>query len=452
MRLWVLADDLTGANDTAVQFARAGLSAATLLARDPAPWKGAYDILALTTESRGISEGAARVRCREAVARIAPAPGEVVYKKVDSALRGNPGAEIEGVLQALGPAAVAVVAPAFPANGRTTMDGRQLIYGVPVDQTEMAADPLAPVRESHVPALLRAQADLDVAHVALAEVERGPERLRQRLEELRGAGARIVVVDAATELHLEVVAAALLAVEGAVPCGSAGLGAAIARRLRPGVTPGAREGRAAGEGRDESAAQRRGPDEAGEEGSAWGPLLGVIGSKSEGARAQVETARRLLPEAAWVALPPAALARRDAAVLDEAVNRAARSLRDGRDAVLYVERGEEADPRAIAAGLGELAARAVGQASPGALYLTGGDTARSAFDRLGVEVFEVRAELAPGVCAGRARGGAASGLEVITKAGSFGDASTLYRLMTGRKGGKRPGSGPGEESPAAERN
>lgn len=430
MKLYVLADDLTGANDTAVQFARSGFFAATLLSPDPAPWKGAYDVLALTTESRGLSPDAARARCRAAVERLAPGPAERIYKKVDSALRGNPGAEIAGMLEALRPGAVAVLAPAFPANGRTTVDGRQLIYGVPVDQSEMGRDPVAPVRHSYVPELLRAQAGLEVARVALDEVKLGPGRLRRRIEELRKEGARAIVVDASTDEHLGAVAAALLSVEGAVPCGSAGLGAAIARLLRPHATPGV-EGRA--------------PEEPPGVGGARGPLLGIVGSKSETARAQVETARRLRPDAAWVAVPPAAFARSARGDFDEAVEEAVRALGAGFDAVLYVEPGEAADPRAIAAGLGELAARVVGRTAPGALYLTGGDTARSVFDRLGVQAIEADSEPAPGICAGRARGGVAEGMQVITKAGSFGDSFTLYRLMARCRGA----GGGGEESPFA---
>lgn len=410
MNLYILADDLTGANDTAVHFAEAGFSAATLLSPDVAPWKGVYEALALTTETRGISPDAARERCRRAVERLRPGAGELLYKKVDSALRGNLGGEIEGVLQALGGKAVGVLAPAYPANGRTTVDARQWIGGLPVDQSEMGRDPLTPVRESHLPSLIWEQARLVVGHLALNEVERGASHLRRRIEEERRRGVQVIVVDATREEHLRALAEALLSVEGAVPCGSAGLGAAIASALgAPGKVPA--------------------PGGVPFQASLRAPLLAVVGSKSEAARAQIEAARSLRPGSAWKALPVEALSNPAAAASDPAAEGAIAALKAGRDTVLYVEGGVEGDPGAIVAGLAAIAERTLEAAPVGTLYLTGGDTAKAVFDRLGAAAIEVDSEIAPGICLGRIRGGGVDGLVTITKAGSFGDRFTLYRIM-----------------------
>ena len=77
----------------------------------------------------------------------------LVYKKLDSTLRGNVAAELAAAFGAAGRER-AIVAPAFPAAGRTTVGGTQLVHGVPVDETEMRDDPQTPVREAHVPTLL----------------------------------------------------------------------------------------------------------------------------------------------------------------------------------------------------------------------------------------------------------------------------------------------------------
>src|SRR5690606_25502766 len=78
----------------------------------------------------------------------------ILYKKIDSALRGPIAAELSGLLDALARAHRILVAPAFPAAGRTTVDGVQRLDGRPVHLTPMADDPLNPVRLSHIPTLL----------------------------------------------------------------------------------------------------------------------------------------------------------------------------------------------------------------------------------------------------------------------------------------------------------
>ncbi len=113
----VVADDLTGACDAGVQFARRGMATTVLLARDAPP--GWAQVVAVSTETRNASEEDA-ARGVAAVADWITAP--VVFKKVDSVLRGSPGAEIRAAMDAFGFGA-AVATPAFPAMGRVVKDG-----------------------------------------------------------------------------------------------------------------------------------------------------------------------------------------------------------------------------------------------------------------------------------------------------------------------------------------
>jgi len=114
-RALILADDLTGAADCGVQAVRRGLRATVSLRGDPGTVDA--DVLAIDLDTREGSESDARERTRAAVRDTA-----LLYVKLDSRLRGHPGAAIEGALEGVG-AEVAVVAPAFPAQGRTTVDG-----------------------------------------------------------------------------------------------------------------------------------------------------------------------------------------------------------------------------------------------------------------------------------------------------------------------------------------
>src|ERR687895_1557294 len=150
MLIAIIADDLTGAADTGVQFVHAGYRTAVFF-RATEVLEDGLDAVVFDTDSRAMPAGFAAKRVVDA----AHAAGEarIVYKKLDSTLRGNVAAELAA---ALGGARRdrAVVALAFPAAGRTTVGGSQRVHGVPVDETEMANDPHTPVREAHVPSLL----------------------------------------------------------------------------------------------------------------------------------------------------------------------------------------------------------------------------------------------------------------------------------------------------------
>src|SRR5581483_622591 len=131
MLLGIQADDLTGACDAGAPFAARGLSTLVVVpgptgARaDPVP-EPAVGVVA--TESRGLPADRARARARTAAAALASAGPAALYKKLDSTARGHVGAELAGVLEGAGLAAT-VVAPAFPAQARTVVNGQVRVAG-----------------------------------------------------------------------------------------------------------------------------------------------------------------------------------------------------------------------------------------------------------------------------------------------------------------------------------
>ena len=154
MEILVLADDLTGALETGAKFAAAGVGAVVLL---PGGETADAPAVVIDTETRHAPpEEAARIV--ESHARAALAAGaRLVYKKTDSTLRGNIGAELGALARAAG--TELVYAPAYPRMGRTVRAGRLYVDGVPVSETAFARDPLDPVRESAVARVLAAQTD-----------------------------------------------------------------------------------------------------------------------------------------------------------------------------------------------------------------------------------------------------------------------------------------------------
>ncbi|MDR3121985.1 MAG: four-carbon acid sugar kinase family protein, partial [Clostridiales bacterium] len=158
-RVFVIADDFTGALDTGVQFARLGAPVLVTLGAggdfDRAKREG-FSVLVVDAESRHIAPEAAAERVgrltREAVRR----GFTHFYKKTDSALRGNIGAELAAMLGACGASALAF-APAFPKSGRVTRGGIQYIDGLPLGESVFANDPFEPVRHSEVARIIAEQ-------------------------------------------------------------------------------------------------------------------------------------------------------------------------------------------------------------------------------------------------------------------------------------------------------
>ena len=194
--LRLIADDLTGALDSAAEFT-------ALAGPVPVRWKatgGAAGNLALATGTREVT----RLDAIATVAAAAPllAGADIAFKKLDSLLRGHPAAELAACLEA-GAWRSIVVAPAFPAQGRVTRGGVQ-----------QARDPDGGWRSVALPlaALLAAEG---------LEAQPGDPALPLP----RG----ICVFDAETEEDMGRIAACGRAAEGPVLwCGSGGLGRALA--------------------------------------------------------------------------------------------------------------------------------------------------------------------------------------------------------------------------------
>ena len=134
VRIAVVADDLTGALDAVGPFAEAGLRCIVVTAPDHLPGafgKGA-EVIAVCTDSREMQPEAAA----DVVRRVAEALRSVplVFKKIDSRLKGNIAVEVSSLAQVLGLNG-AVICPAIPAMGRVVVKGQLRGFGVaqPID-------------------------------------------------------------------------------------------------------------------------------------------------------------------------------------------------------------------------------------------------------------------------------------------------------------------------------
>ena len=392
--------------DTGLQFAKRGLQTLVSMSRRRVP---DAEVVVVDTDSRDARASEARARVAEAARLLA---GRRLYKKIDSTCRGNVGYELRALRDVLEPRGI-VVAPAFPAGGRTTLWGVQRVGGQPLELTFFAHDPRWPMRESHLPTLLAQQAGLEVASVTLDVVEAGPEAL---VERLRAASERLVVVDAVEQAHLRTIGRALaLLGEAWLPCGSAGLAEEWVASLRPCREP---------------VDPAPSPNDR--------PVLAVSASRNDVSLAQVRVAceerglRRVDLDARGVYEP------------EREVERLAREVGGELDAGRGVVLTASFTPLIAGGGervvdlLAQVVRRIVGRGGPGGLFLTGGDMAVAACRSLSVEALRIAAEVQPGVPGGQLVGGPLHGSWVVTKAGGFGDRRALVDALDYLHGRWRP--------------
>ncbi len=216
VRLLIVADDFTGALDTGVHFSEKGIATrVTVSLKGDRAWTEALhsdqtEVLVIDAETRHIASKEAYNRVYEIVAEGKKAGVPYIYKKTDSALRGNIGAELEAAYCASGVQIFPFI-PALPDMNRITRGGIQYIDGVPGSKSVFGQDPFEPVTEDAVKDVIRLQSDLAVQETA-------------DVEHVNWAEPGIVVFDAATNEELRTIGERLIASgQGSLLAGCAGL-------------------------------------------------------------------------------------------------------------------------------------------------------------------------------------------------------------------------------------
>jgi D-threonate/D-erythronate kinase len=392
MLIAVIADDLTGAADAGVQLVSAGYRTAVFF-RESEVFGDDLDAVSFDTDSRAMPAGFAAKRVLEATRAAREA--RIVYKKLDSTLRGNVAAELAAALGGARRERV-VVAPAFPAAGRTTVGGIQRVHGVPVDETEMANDPANPVREAHVPGLL-AGAFSSVGALGVEDLA-DPDLVRRALEDYE-----CVVADAERDADLEALVRAVPDPARVLWAGSAGLALALGS-----VYPGPCAG---------TAGVQRAPIR---------PVLVVVGSLSGVAREQV---RRLVEAFGAVDVP---VDGKESNAVHKAIGAARKALGGGTCAVVRSTEERVASSESVLWELAEVVALLSEEGLFEGLVLTGGATAVGVARRLGAAGIRLEGEVEAGIPMGALIG--PRPYPVVTKAGGFGKPDTLVGAVVALSG------------------
>ena len=381
VRAMALSDDLTGAVACAADLRQGGAEARVV------SWEAAGEpagnVVVVDTNSRLLGADDAAERLDHVLGGVGDESPPRIYKRFDSGLRGNVGAELAAVARAL--ELPCVVAPAAPALGVTTVDGVQLLRGRPIAQA-VATGPDAPM-SSRLADVLRA----DTLLIGL-EAVRSADLAAAVCAATAKAG--YVVCDAETTGDLERVAQAIAAAElgsGLFVGGSYGLGRAWASAVLEG-------------GREDGTA-----------------VLVVSGSAHSATVAQVAT---LASTGALLVTAPAT---------DDGEETAALALATGRTVVVAsfdpadpARRPEESAGRAA----GELALRLARRNKPQALILIGGELGSFVLREAGTRATAIVCEPWPATPVVRLEGGLLDGVVAIVKSGAQGDAEWLVHAVS----------------------
>ncbi len=167
VRLLLIADDFTGALDSSIFFATKGIPTVVELSPDFS-WEELSEntqILAINSASRHMPAERAAACVRRIADEAKRRNVGIIFKKIDSALRGNPGSELAAVLDSPREQQLFLL-PAYPDGGRVTNRGLQLWNGTPISETTYRDDPLEPVLESNIKRILQQQTSIPISEVA----------------------------------------------------------------------------------------------------------------------------------------------------------------------------------------------------------------------------------------------------------------------------------------------
>ena len=418
----VIADDLTGANDTGVQFAKKGLNTTVLFSDTPLqPKHMKEDVIVLNSDSRALSMEKAYEAVHHLSAQLKELGVSKVFKKIDSTMRGNIVPEIDAVMDVF-QIKTAFVVPAFPKSGRTTLDGYHYVNDVLLEETAISRDPVSPVKESFLPRLLQEQGKRKVELISISDVRKGKNHLIGKMNQLT-SDERIIVIDATTDEEMQTIADAAESLkESFLWVGSAGIAAHLfseeeSKELSHSVQMHDRP-----------------------------PVLVVAGSVNPIIALQIQDLKDNFNIEEIILSPEEFFyEERRQQEIERAVNAGTAQLEKG-DLVISTNREREVINRikelqlklglsnfevgyTIAQSMGEIAGQIIKSKEISGAVLTGGDIAGAACKALNGEGIRVIGEVEAGIPYGKLFGGLFDGMQLVTKAGAFGTKQALSRAL-----------------------
>lgn len=434
----VIADDLTGAMDAGMQMLDKGRIKVTISHEGFQDITDDTDFVVVNTQTRNGCSNEAYSITKDAASQLLHKGCNVIYKKIDSTLRGHIGIEIKALIDCE-QFDCCIVAPALPYNNRITIDGIHIVDGVKISDTEFAKDPFAPVKDSAISSVIREKYNTHTVNLNLNLIREGSQALCEEINRQVKSGVKVLIADAVEESDLMIIAQSVRLYQGRIVlCGSAGLfkyfdfAYDIKKNNKTSY-------KSTGTLCDDK------------------HVLAVSGSCANASRKQIEYASIFRDDVKVVKFDTLSLINEE--FNDTRMSDTAGKMYDIRSAIakkiLYCfERGYDValdiaeaymyeilahfgDNRyklnyirlLVSESIAELTQYVLSSKIVGALVIFGGDTAFWILKRLGVKGIEIRGEIEPYIPYGILLGGEFDSLPVVTKAGSFGKEDTLCRIF-----------------------
>ncbi len=419
--IYIIADDLTGATDTGVQLKKKGYNTLVFIAEKLHTINNLdkknknVDVFVIDSESRDLAKDEAKVRLKELMRGLRIADSDIIYKKVDSTLRGNIGVEIEEIMKKFN-RDICIFAPSYPPNRRVVVGGYLLVQDQPLGMSKYYGGELDKEEASYIPSLLKQDTNFSVGKIDLKEVMRGPENILKRINYLVKDNKKIIVFDAIEDYHLENIFKSCLNFAGSVLyAGSAGLATHF-----PHITSGSKQ------------EKKINPIPGNEDLS----FLVVIGTRRKIMNTQID----YLKEKADVEVLNVDIQKlfnNESKYLDIYFQKARDVLTGKRHLILknisvstseingLSQRELEITVRDY---LGKLSAKIVKDCSINNIIISGGDTSLGFCKAMGINNLEIQAEILPGIPLSKSSINKHK-IKIVTKAGGFGETDTLYKII-----------------------
>ncbi len=419
IKLAAIADDLTGANDTALQFAKRNIRSCVKINFTPEDFSEDKDVIVIDSDSRDLDAKTAYMKVQEICTTIHKYDVHCIYKKIDSTLRGNIGAEIQAVDDVFKPELV-IIAPAYPINERITIGGYHLLNGMPLELTEIANAPKTPVKDSYIPDILAKQVkDKNFAILDFLTIRKGYKAVEEKIKGFVDSGVNWIVCDAVEDKNFMTIMDAVKSFDRILWVGSAGLADYITYFYN-------------WIGKEKYAQDIR-----------QGPVLICAGSVSHTTQEQIRT----LLEHEDVNLLKLDISKilSNEIQLKEYVDKLQIMMKDSKNILITTAQKDEDVRSAIQAGkrhnlsgkqVSELVASSMAELVSAldlsvlsGMILTGGDIAVHICKSIGADSIEIISEIDTAIPLGYVKGKFLDKLFVVTKAGAFGKPDAFIKSV-----------------------
>jgi len=416
MKIAIIADDLTGACDTGVQLVNYGIDASVVI-QNSNNIKSQATIF--NTDSRALGKKHAYEKVSKISREIDKENLDILYKKIDSTMRGNIGSELNAVYDQFQPDFV-LITPAHPNNGRIVQEGIHYFNGVPLSETEVAKDLKTPVTESNIMKLVEQSSNRQVKHINYEMLRKNKSYLLKVLADWNKQGIYYITIDAVVEEDLHRILQLLDSEYSFILCGSAGLINYVPEKYGYKLAP-----------YNEKSFMKH------------SPALFVIGSVSERGRSQLN---HLLKNRDVIGVEMDAMEIiKEGRAKDQEINRMYSEMtlafKEKKTCALYSSNNVENTKvigqelgisnieisNIISNELGSIATKMIKENNVAKLFLTGGDTAQQVFTKLGIARYELIGELELGVPIGEIDYSPL--INTITKAGNFGTTNVMTKAF-----------------------